>query len=186
MTDERLREETVSIERLYEGKIVNVRMDTVKLSSGATATREVVEHAHAVAMVPLTEASEVVLVRQFRVPTGRVMLEIPAGVIDPGEDPAEAAQRELAEEIGHRAGRLHHLFSLYLAPGYSTELIHIFLATDLVEENLAPDEDEIIATELLPLAEARRRVLAGELQDAKTAAAILAVAERTGNVLQTT
>jgi len=174
MTDDRLREEVICSERLYEGKIVSLRVDTVKLSSGVTATREVIEHAHAVAMVPLTDGGEVILVRQFRLPTGRVLLEIPAGVIDPGEDPAEAAQRELAEEIGCHAGRLERLLSVYLAPGYSTELIHIFLAANLVKEDRQADEDEIIATERLPLSEARRLVLAGEIQDAKTAVGILA------------
>jgi ADP-ribose pyrophosphatase len=157
-----------------------VRVDEVKLPDGRRARREIVEHAPAIAAVPLREDGQVVLVRQWRQPVGEALLEIPAGVMNPGETPEQSAARELAEEIGYRPQRLELLFSVYLAPGYSEELIHIFLATGLVPAHAEADEDENLHPVLMPLAEAAARCRAGELRDAKTVAGILAAAEREG------
>ena len=189
MTDgapDALREETLSTTRHFAGRLVNVRVDRVRLPDGREATREIVEHGAAVAAVPLRDDGQVVMVRQWRQPAQRVLLEIPAGCVEPGETPEACVNRELAEEIGCTAGRLERLFSLYLAPGYSEEVIHLYLARDLKPASAAADEDEQLEVVSLPLAEAVRRCLAGELEDAKTVAGLLAVAARLGVGEETT
>lgn len=173
-----LREETVSSRRLFEGRLLAVRVDEVRLPGGRPARREVVEHAPAVAVVPLREDGQVLLVRQWRHPVGEALLEIPAGVMEPGETPEACAARELGEEIGYRPGRLDLLFSVYLAPGYSEEIIHIFLAQDLHPAEAQPDEDENLQLVTVSLPEAVALVQSGELRDAKSVAGLLAVATR--------
>ncbi len=173
-----LVETTLSSEHLYQGKILNLRRDTVRLAKDQQASREVVEHVDSVAAVPLLDDGQVVLVEQWRHPIEQALLEIPAGIIDPGEQPAEAIRRELTEEIGYAAGQLELLFSVYLAPGYSQELIHIFLAQDLQSAEAAPDDDEIIRVRKILFEDAVAACLRGELTDAKTVAGLLAVAAR--------
>jgi len=175
--DAKLRETLMRAEWAYEGRLVKVRVDTVSLPSGRETTREVVAHPGAVAIVPLHEDGTVSLVRQWRQAAGQVLLEIPAGTLEPGEEPAACALRELVEEVGLRAAKLTHLFSSYLAPGYSTELLHTFLATELKPEQARPEADEAIEAVRLPLAEATAMVLRGELSDAKTICGLL-LAER--------
>jgi ADP-ribose pyrophosphatase len=175
-----LREETVSSERPFIGKLLAVRVDQVALPDGRPARREIVEHAPAIAAVPLLDDGRVVLVRQWRHPAREALLEIPAGVMNAGETPEECAGRELAEEIGYRPERLARLFSVYLAPGYSEELIHIFLAEGLVPAYAEADEDENLQLVVMPLAEAAARCRAGEFRDVKTVAGILAAASRKG------
>lgn len=148
--------------------MVNLRIDTVELASGRRATREVVEHADVVAIVPLLEDGGVLLVRQYRLPTEQVMLEVPAGGVDEGETPEDAAQRELGEECGRRAGRLERLGGFYVSPGFCSEFVHVFLATELEPSPLRPEPDEQLAVVRVPLAEALRLVSAGEIRDAKS------------------
>ncbi len=171
-----LAEQTIESEHLYTGRIVGLRRDTVRLANGRQATREVVEHVDAAAAVPLLSDGQVVLVEQWRHAVGQALLEIPAGIVEDGEEPAATMQRELIEEIGYAAGRLELLFSVYLAPGYSQELIHIFLAEDLQPAQTSPDEDEILRVRTVSLAEAVAACLRGEITDAKTVAGLLAVA----------
>jgi len=171
-----LVETTLSSDHLYQGKILNLRCDTVRLVNGHQASREVVEHVDSAAAVPLLDDGRVVLVEQWRYPVGRALLEIPAGIVEPGEQPAEAMRRELTEETGYAAGRLELLFSTYLAPGYSQELIHIFLAQDLQPAEGVPDDDEIIRVKKVPFEDAVAACLRGKLTDAKTVAGLLAVA----------
>ncbi|HEY3398112.1 MAG TPA: NUDIX hydrolase [Armatimonadota bacterium] len=175
-----LREETISSERQFEGKLLQVRVDQVRLPDGREARREIVEHVPAIAAVPLRPDGQVLLVRQWRHPAGEALLEVPAGCLEPGESPDECVNRELAEEIGYRADRIERLFSLYLAPGYSQEIIHYYLAQDLQPASAEADEDENLQIVTLPLAEAVRLCLAGEIRDAKSVAALLAVAIRLG------
>ncbi len=177
---EALREETVSSERPFKGRLLAVRVDEVTLPDGRRSRREVVEHAPAVAAVPLLADGQVALVRQWRHATGQALLEIPAGLMEPGETPEECAARELAEEIGYRPGKLTLLFSVYLAPGYSEEMIHIFLAEDLVPAQAEADEDENLRVVTMPLTEAVAKVRAGEVRDAKTVAGLLAAIGRRG------
>jgi ADP-ribose pyrophosphatase len=170
-------EETLSSERLFEGKLLAVRVDRVCRAQGREAIREIVEHAPAVAAVPLLPGGRVVLVRQWRQPVRGVLLEIPAGVMHPEETPEECVCRELAEEIGYRPQTLHKLFSLYLAPGYSEEIIHIYLAEEFVPESREADEDENLETVIMPLGEAVSMCQEGEIQDAKSVAGLLAAAQ---------
>ncbi len=173
------REELIRSEAAFDGRLLRVRVDTVRLPDGGEATREVVVHPGAVALVPLM-GDDVILVRQWRQPLGGVTLEVPAGTLDPGESAEECAARELREETGYAAGRLDKLFALALAPGYSSEIIHVYLAQDLRPAGAEQDADEKVSAEQVPFDEALRRCLAGELPDAKTVAGLLAAARALG------
>jgi len=169
----RLEEKTVDSKRIYEGRVVSLRLDTVKLPDGRLAVREVVEHKGAVAVVPLLDDSKVVMVRQYRQPTGQVLIEIPAGTLDAGEDAEACARRELVEEIGYSARRLTRMFSTYLSPGYSDEMLHTFLAEDLAPARTKTDKDEFLEVVTLDLDEAVRMIRTGEIKDAKTVCGLL-------------
>jgi len=177
--DKRLAEETIDTRKVYEGRVIDLRVDTVSLPSGRTTTREVVVHRGAVAVVPLLPDGQVVLVRQYRQAAGQVLLEVPAGTLEPDETPEQCAFRELAEETGFSAGRLEKLFASYLAPGYSTELLHVYLGLDVQpdQDGREPEADEAIDTVSLPLDEAVEWVLSGRIIDAKTICCVL-LAER--------
>jgi ADP-ribose pyrophosphatase len=162
------QEQVVESRRLYEGRVVSLRVDRVKLPSGRSTIREVVEHAPVVAIVALDGQGNVLLVRQYRLPVQQSLLEIPAGGVDPGESPEEAAQRELQEETGQRAGRLEHLCSFFASPGYCDEYMHLYLATALEPSVLTADADESIEVVCLPLSEALRLIERGEIRDVKT------------------
>lgn len=161
-------ERVLESRRLYEGRVVNLRLDTVQLAGGLKTTREVVEHGEVVAVVPLLEGKDVLLVRQYRLPAAQILLEVPAGGVDEGESSEQAAQRELGEECGQQAGRLERLGGFYLSPGFCSEFVHVFLATQLRPVPAHPDSDEEIAVVRLPLAEALRLVRLGEIQDGKS------------------
>src|SRR5688572_2897249 len=163
---------------IHEGRIVNLREDTVELADGRTALREVVEHAQVVAVVPVDAGGNVVLVRQYRLPAGQALLEIPAGGVDGEETIEVAAQRELQEETGYRAGRLERLAGFFVSPGYCTEFIHIFVATGLTESAIEADPDEDIVLERIPLVDAIRKIEKGEVKDAKSIVGLLLVARR--------
>lgn len=168
-----MAETVISSEEIYKGRIVHLHVDTVRLANGNEAKREIVSHGGAVCIVPVMEDGTVLLVKQFRLATGKVLLEIPAGTLEKDEDPDACALRELEEETGYKAAHLRPLFTTYLAPGYSTELIHAYLATGLTKTQTHFDEGEDLELVPMPLEEAEQRVLAGELQDAKTIAALL-------------
>ncbi len=169
----RLEEKTISSQRIFEGKMIRLRVDTVELPNGDTTTREVVEHPGAVAVIALTEQGELLLVRQYRHPTREVLLEIPAGKRDPGESPLACARRELEEETGYRAQQWRVLFSYYTSPGFSDELLYIVHGSDLVKGDAHTDEEEFIEVVTLPLAEALNMIDRGEIRDAKTIIGIL-------------
>ncbi len=164
-------------ERPFSGRLLKVRVDTVESARGES-TREVVEHPGAVLLVAVDEHDCVFLVRQYRHPVGRVLLELPAGTIDEGESPEACAERELREETGFRPRSLQRMGGFFLSPGYSNEYIHLFLATDLEEAPLdTGDEDDLRALGV-SWTEALRLVDSGEIQDAKSIAALLLVALR--------
>ena len=165
-----LHERVTASERVYDGRIMNVRLDTVELADGRNAQREVVEHAEVVAIVPVDAAGNVVLVRQYRLPAQDVLLEVPAGGVDEGESVDEAAQRELREETGYRAATLERLGGFYVSPGYVTEFIHVFLATDL-------SEDEEIEVVRMPLKKAVRLIETGGIKDGKSIIGLLLAAK---------
>jgi ADP-ribose pyrophosphatase len=161
-------ERVLESRRIYEGRIVNLRVDTVELPDGRQGTREVVEHGDVVAVVPLLPGDDVLLVRQYRLPTAQVLLEVPAGGVDEGESAEEAAQRELGEECGQWAGRLERLGGFYVSPGFCSEFVHVFLARELEPVAPHPDPDEELVVVRLSLAEALRLVDAGDIRDGKS------------------
>jgi len=157
---------------IFEGKVVRLYLDRVLLPDGQEAEREVVSHWGAVGMVPVTAEGEVILVRQYRHATGEDLLEIPAGKLLPGEDPLHCARRELEEETGRRAERWHRLASFYTSPGFSDEILHLFLATELREGVFQPDEGEFLEIVTMPLEVALSLVAGGEVKDSKTVAGL--------------
>jgi ADP-ribose pyrophosphatase len=164
---------------VFEGKKATVKVHTVDLGDGRTSTREIIEHPGVAAIVPIDDEGNVVFVRQYRLAVGDMTLEIPAGVLDGDEAPEVGAQRELQEETGLRAEKITPLGPrFYVSPGISTEWIQVFLAEQLSEAPLDPDEDEDIEIERVPLAEAVRMTERGELCDAKSIAGVLLAARR--------
>ena len=165
----------VSREVVFDGTIMTVTVDTLRLRDGPEARFEVVEHPDAVTIVPVDESGNVVMVRQYRHAPRRVLLELPAGKMERGEEPAAAAQRELREETGLAAGELRPLGGFYAAPGFLTEYLHLFLARDLRPSPLEPDPFEIVEVVRVPAAEASAMVARGEIRDAKTIAGLCMV-----------
>ena len=170
-----LRTETV-----FRGRAFAVRVDEVEYQPGRSTLLEIVEHTGAVAMLPLDDENRIWFIRQYRHSAGEVILELPAGTLKPGEDPAVAADRELQEEIGMRARKLDTLCSFWLAPGYSTEFMHVFLATGLSPASQAQDEDEVIQVEKVPVARAVALAESGQLRDSKSLVSVLTAARRFG------
>ena len=167
-------EPTVESHLAYQGRVVTLRVDKVRLPNGSLGTREVVEHSECVCIVPVDADGNVVLVRQYRKPAQTSLLEIPAGNIEDGEAPEEAAQRELQEETGCTAGNLRHLASFWTTPGFCTELMHAYLATDLRRSTARePDEDEDIEVVTTPLERIPQMIRSAEIKDAKSIASLL-------------
>ena len=175
-----MEEEILHREDIYQGRVVSLSILDVRLPNGEQAKRELVRHPGAVAIVPLDDAQNVMLVRQYRMAAAKVMLEIPAGTLKPDEEPELCAERELQEEVGSRPGKLERIGGIYVAPGYTTEFIYLFLATDLQESRLNMDDDEFIEVERVPLPEAVAMIERGEIIDGKSIAALLIVARRLG------
>jgi ADP-ribose pyrophosphatase len=171
-------ETVLASERVYEGRILNLRVDQIRTPTGIEALREIVENGSAVAMVALDEQQRVVLVRQYRHAVRRLVIEVPAGKLDGDEDPLDGAQRELREETGYRAGRFVRLGSFYPAPAWSTESVYLYLATDLIPDPAQLDADEAIELLKVPLAEAIEMIRSGEIIDGKTMAALLLAQQR--------
>ncbi len=159
---------------IYAGRVVTLRLKYLRQPDGRTRLREIVEHAPGAAVVAVDADGQVLLVRQHRPAVGAHLLELPAGLVDPGEQPIDSARRELAEETGFLAEHLEPLVRFYTSPGFSTELIHIFVAADLRESTPEHDEEEEIELVRMPLEAAIQQVLEGEISDAKTVAGLLA------------
>jgi len=162
------------VTEIYAGRVVTLRLAQVRTQDGRLVQREIVEHAPGAAVVAIDEHNNVLLVRQPRPAVGASVLELPAGLVEEGETPIECARRELAEETGYSAGRLEPLVEFYTSPGFCTERIHIFVATDLAPVDVGHDEEEEIELVRLPFAEALDRVLEQETSDAKTITGLLA------------
>ncbi len=171
-------ETVLASERMYDGHILNLRVDQVRTPAGVEAVREIVENGGAVAVVPIDDRGRVVLVKQYRHAVRAVITEIPAGKLDGDEDPLEAAQRELREETGFRAGRMENLGGIYPSPAWSTEFVHLYLARDLISGPTAPDADEAIELLHLPFADAIELARSGAIADGKTVAALLLAQQR--------
>ena len=156
----------------YSGRAFQVRQDEVTLPDGRTTRIDVVDHAGSVVIIPILDNGNLLFVRQYRHPAGCFLLELPAGVISENEKPDGCAHRELREETGMDAGSVLHLGDFFLAPGYSTEFMHVFLATSLFPSPLKPDADEFLSVESIPVDKVFSMALGGELPDAKTLAAL--------------
>ena len=168
-----LNEKTLSSQLDNDGRLLKVYYDTVELVDGNTSWREVIRHPGAVVVVPVDDKGNIHLVRQFRYPYGKVLLEVPAGKLEPGEEPFPAAQRELSEEVGAQAGRWTPMGLMMPTPGFCDELQHVYLAQDLTFGDIHPDEHEFLEHVVMPLEEAGAVAVDGRLEDSKTVAAIL-------------
>lgn len=168
-------ETTVQQHRIFDGKIVGLRRDDILLPDGRPAMREVVEHPGGVGILPMTDQHELLMVRQFRYPTGRTLLEIPAGKLERGEDPLACGIRELQEEVGAAARSVVPLGKILASPAYLTEVIHLYLATGLSFTEQHLDDGEFLSIERIPLEQAVQMVMDGEIQDGKTQIAVLKV-----------
>lgn len=166
-------EKTLKSERIYEGKVINLRVDTVELPDRKYSKREIVEHDGAVGVLAVTKEGKLIFVKQYRKAVEQILLEIPAGRIETDEDPVDCAKRELKEETGYHADQLVKMIDFYTSPGFSNEVLHIFLADGVSEGTANPDEDEYIEVLYLTLQEAMDRIKAGEIKDSKTIIAIL-------------
>lgn len=169
-----MREKTLSQEYHFKGHIMAARLDQVELPNGHTAAREVCEHLGGVGVLPIDKDGNIILVRQYRYPYDEIMLEIPAGKLDHGddEDAADCGLRELKEETGCTAGRIVPLGCIYPSPGFLTEVVHLFAALDLTDGEMQPDEDEFVEVVRLPIAEVEAMVERNEIRDAKTLVAL--------------
>lgn len=163
-----LGEKKIQSERIYDGRALNLRVDVVSLQDGRSFKREVVEHDPAVVVVAEDEKGHVLLIEQFRYPVNRVITELPAGVVERGEDTRAAAIRELQEETGWKPGSIQLAARFYSSPGYADEELILYHASELTLSKLPHDEDEVIVPRFVPKEEARRMIESGEIVDAKT------------------
>jgi ADP-ribose pyrophosphatase len=165
--------EQLSSQTVYEGRVFKIVVDQVRLPGGQVMQVDMVEHHGSVTILPIDSTGRIWFIRQYRHPAREMLLELPAGVSDKDETPEESAQRELREETGMAAGSLEHLGEFYLAPGYSNEYMHVFLAQDLIPAPLQPDEDEFLHIEKIPYQRVVEMIKTGQIIDAKSLAALL-------------
>ncbi len=166
-------EKTVSSQLIFDGRAVKLRVDTVQTAGGRTTTREIVEHADCVAIIAVDAENNILLVSQFRHAVAKTLLEIPAGGIDPGEAAEAAVRREMREETGYLPNKLERLGGFYSAPGYASEYLHLYLATDLAPSRLVAEDTEGIEVVRVPLRKIRRLIASGSIIDSKSIAGLL-------------
>ena len=173
MDDKDLIEEKIGEESVFDGVLLHVQRDTVKLPNGHETTREWVRHPGASAVLPILPGGDIVLVKQYRYPVGQVTLEVPAGKLDKNEEPINCAIRELEEETGFVADKIKKLTTIATTVGFSDEVIHLYVAEDLSAGKFNPDDDEFINVVKMPFAEALKKIESGEIFDVKTIISIL-------------
>lgn len=164
----------VSVNRVYDGNRISVRVETARFDGGPEFDREIVEHPGSVVLVPIKTDGTVLLIRQFRQAAESFLLEAPAGTMEPGEEPVKTAHRELREEVGYRAGKLISIGGSWVAPGYSTEYSHMFIATELKHDPLPADDGEDIVIDEFEFDDIHRLISTGQLEDQMSIAALLA------------
>ncbi|OPH60841.1 ADP-ribose pyrophosphatase [Paenibacillus ferrarius] len=169
----KFEEVTVTSEQIFKGKVISLQVDHVRLPNGEMATREIVKHPGAVAVIPLL-GDKMIVVEQYRKPLEKSQVEIPAGKLDAGEEPMKAALRELVEETGYRTENIKLVSSFYTSPGFADEIIHLYVAEDLVKGDANPDEDEFLECEAITLEQALQYMQEGRISDAKTIMAVYA------------
>ncbi|WP_025026165.1 NUDIX hydrolase [Caldalkalibacillus mannanilyticus] len=165
-------EKTLRIEPIFTGKVIQLQVEEIELPNGKTATREVVKHPGAVAIIPFTHDGRLVLIRQYRKPLEKEIYEIPAGKLEPSEKPEVCAIRELEEETGYQAESFEKVVSFYTSPGFANELLYIYVAKGLKGGTAQPDEDEFVENRLVTLAEALELIAEEKIHDAKTIFAV--------------
>ncbi|MDD4874368.1 MAG: NUDIX hydrolase [Dehalococcoidales bacterium] len=166
-------EETISSKTIYKGQILNLRIDEVRLPDGTKGTREIIEHSDCIAVVPVDNNGNILLVRQYRKPLEKMLLEIPAGGIEPGENPDKAVRREMQEETGFLPGKVKRMGGFYASPGYCQEYLHLYTATDLLPTKLHAEDTDSIELVPVPLSKIEGLIKSGEIIDAKSVAGIL-------------
>ncbi|GAI62445.1 unnamed protein product [marine sediment metagenome] len=166
-------EKTLSSQLIYDGRAVKLRVDTVRMPSGRETRREIVEHRDCVAIVAVDADDNVLLVKQFRKSVEKELLEIPAGGIDPGEDPVTTVRREMQEETGYLPGKVEKLGGFYSSPGFCTEYLHLYLATDLTPSPLYAEDTESIKLVRVPISQIPSLIASGSICDAKSIAGLL-------------
>ncbi|MGR6858480.1 ADP-ribose pyrophosphatase [Bacillus halotolerans] len=169
-----LEEKTIAKEQIFSGKVIDLYVEDVELPNGKTSKREIVKHPGAVAVLAVTNEGKIIMVKQFRKPLERTIVEIPAGKLEKGEEPEYTALRELEEETGYTAKKLTKITAFYTSPGFADEIVHVFLAEELsvLEEKRELDEDEFVEVMEVTLGDALKLVESHEVYDAKTAYAI--------------
>ncbi|MBA7679739.1 Methanol dehydrogenase activator [subsurface metagenome] len=170
-------EKTLSSQLIYEGRVVKLRVDTIQTPGGRETTREIVEHSDCVAVIAIDADDNVLLVKQFRKPVEKELLEIPAGGIDPGEDSVTTVCREMREETGYLPRKVERLGGFYSAPGYCTEYLHLYLATDLTPSPLYAEDTESIKLVSVPISQIPGLIASGSICDAKSIAGLLTYLE---------
>ncbi len=171
-------ERTLDSKEIYKGRVINLKVDTVELAGGNISTREIVEHPGAVCIIPVKKDGKIVFVSQYRKPVEKTLIELPAGKLEDGEDPETCAVRELEEETGYSAGKIEYLFSFYTSPGFSNEILHLFMATYLTPGEANPDEDEKVEVMELDIDKAVKMIAEGSIRDSKTIIGVLALLNR--------
>lgn len=169
-----LEEKTLTSEKIFTGRVISLQVDEVQLPNGQKSKREIVKHPGAVAIIPITDDHKIVMVEQFRKPLERIVIEIPAGKLEKGEEPEQTARRELEEETGYECQSLEWLISFYTSPGFADEIVHLYVAKGLTKkQDAAPlDEDEFVNIMEVTLEEAQHLIKAQRIYDAKTAYAV--------------
>lgn len=167
------REETISTEQIFEGKMITLQVDTVAMPDGRSATREIVKHPGAAAVMALLDG-KLLVVEQFRKPLEKFQIEIPAGKLDAGEDPLEAAARELEEETGYKADSLKLVSAFFTSPGFADEKLYLYFADQVTQGTQHTDEDEYLQVEAITLEQAEAFIAEGRISDAKTVLAVYA------------
>ena len=168
-----MTEKTLSSEPIFSGQIIKLRVDTIEMPDGSETTREIIEHAECIAVVTIDNEDNVLLVKQYRKPVGKELLEIPAGSIDSGEDPETAVCRELREETGYLPRKLECLGGFYSAPGYCTEYLYLYLASDLIPSRLIAEDTGSIELVRVPVSQITELIASGSICDAKSVAGLL-------------
>lgn len=171
--DKKFEEVTIRTESIFKGKVISVQVDHVRLPNGEVSIREIVRHPGAVGILALHD-NKMIVVEQYRKPLEKSQVEIPAGKLDQGEDPQEAALRELEEETGFRAETIRHICSFYTSPGFADEILHLYFAENLVKGSVHLDDDEFLECESITLEQARQYIAEGKISDAKTITAFYA------------
>ena len=161
-------EKTMKCEKIYEGKILNLKIETVELPDKKYSKREIIEHPNGVGIIPIINEKDLIMVKQYRKAVEKIMLEIPAGILEVNEEPRETALRELKEETGYEAEKLKYIMEFYTSPGYCDEKIYLFLATDLKEGEVMLDPEEFVEHEIYSIDELVKMVNRGEIVDSKT------------------